>query len=202
MNGFDSGTALAKKMANWEQLQGIFLKRGMLMIPKKLIDSTMHNKPGAAESIVQLIYAFLENANLSITLPKDCEFTDAEYQQAIPAHARATLSMAIKNNMRSLEMVSDPDLIRQENKVNKVMKDFHSTQADMRTTDPGRFNKMVVDPTGHAHKPTLPAPKETPSPITHTTLYTTKRLDGATLGARASGPVGVQTKKVARNTVK
>jgi ribulose 1,5-bisphosphate synthetase/thiazole synthase len=189
-------------MVNWEQLQGIFLKRGMLMIPKKLVDATMHNKPGAAEAMVQLMYAFLENANLSITLPKDCEFTDAEYQQAIPAHARATLSMAIKNNMRSLEMISDPDLIRQENKVKKVMKDFNTTQMDMRSTDPGRFNKMVVDATGHTHKPTQLAGKETAPPITHTTLYTTKRLEGVTLGARASGPVGVQTKKVARNTAK
>jgi hypothetical protein len=37
------------------------VKRGMLMIPKRLIDATMHCKTGAAEALVQLMYSFLEN---------------------------------------------------------------------------------------------------------------------------------------------
>jgi len=199
LNAFDPGTALQKKMVNWAQLQDIFLKRGMLMIPKKLVDSTMHSKPGAAEALVQLVFAFLENADLSITLPEDCEFTDAEYQAAIPEHARATLSMSIKNNMRSLEMISDPDMIRQENKVMRIMSKHSTVQRDAKEQNPQRFDKMVTGATGHTRKPkslnTAPAPAP---PITHTTLYATKRLQGVTPGARASGPIGVQTKKVSR----
>ena len=133
---------------NWSQLQDIFLKRGMLMIPKKLVDATMHTKPGAAEALVQLVYAFLENADLAITLPEHCEFTDAEYQAAIPEHARATISMSIKNNMRSLEMISDPDMIRQENKVNRIMSKHNSTRREAKEKNPDRFDMMVTDPTG------------------------------------------------------
>jgi hypothetical protein len=61
LNAFDPGVALQKKIVNWRQLQDLFVKRGMLMIPKRLIDATMHCKTGAAEALVQLVYSFLEN---------------------------------------------------------------------------------------------------------------------------------------------
>ena len=61
LNAFGQETALDKKIVNWNMLKQIFAKRSMSMIPAKLIDATIHCKPGAAECLVQLVYSFLTN---------------------------------------------------------------------------------------------------------------------------------------------
>ena len=45
------------------------------------------------------------------------DFTDNIYQEQLPAHARSTASMAIKNNIASTELTTDPDRILCRQKV-------------------------------------------------------------------------------------
>jgi len=204
LNAFGQETALDKKIVNWNMLKQIFAKRSMSMIPAKLIDATIHCKPGAAECLVQLVYSFLTNTSLSITLPEQCAFTDAEYQAALPAHARATMSMAIKNNMRSLELVSDPDMLSQARKTNQIISNHLDTRRMDRTTNPVRFDRLVTDDTGHTHRPQPTMEEEPAPPISHTALFATRRLEATKAATEVgvsttmAGPVSVTTTKVER----
>lgn len=52
---YDTATSLAARLNNWQQLETVFARLGLLL-PRTVIDSTLHGKPGAAELLLCLIY--------------------------------------------------------------------------------------------------------------------------------------------------
>ena len=56
----------------------------------------------------------------SSPVEEEFDFTDSSYQEQLPAHARSTASMAIKNNIASTELSTDPDRILCRQKVRNV----------------------------------------------------------------------------------
>eukprot|EP00039_Didymoeca_costata_P014015 m.221027 g.221027 ORF g.221027 m.221027 type:complete len:223 (+) comp15922_c0_seq18:227-895(+) len=149
INQYDEGTSLEKKKVNWGRLKGVFARNNMVMIPEKLTEATIHCKPGAAEALIQLLHSFLTNKDSTTTLPEDCSFTDAEYQATLPHHARSTMSIAIKRNMRSSELISDPDKERQDAKTLIIMEGYNKMKKSVKKEDPGRYGRKLLDSTGN-----------------------------------------------------
>jgi hypothetical protein len=51
----------------------------------------------------------------------DIDLTDWAYQQKLPFHARSTASKSIKNNIRSTELQTDPNLRLASKKVESII---------------------------------------------------------------------------------
>ena len=47
----------------------------------------------------------------------EIDFTDNAYQQRLPMHARTTVAMALKNNLRQTELLADRNNIHTQEKV-------------------------------------------------------------------------------------
>ncbi|XP_031569927.1 spermatogenesis-associated protein 4-like [Actinia tenebrosa] len=139
MHSYENGTSLKTKLGNWEQLQRFFLNQGF-DIPKDIVEGTIHCKPRAAAMLIEKVYTILTNRSVKVTVIEDePDFSDRRYQTQLPAHARSTASMAIKNNLANTELVTDPDRILCQQKAQSIINNHIEHRRQERTDDPKRF---------------------------------------------------------------
>ncbi|XP_030650125.1 spermatogenesis-associated protein 4 [Chanos chanos] len=139
MHSYDNGMSLATKQGNWAQIERVLAKRRISLL-KEVIDGTMHCKPGAAEMLVQDIYSALTNRRITCIQKGEPDFTDSSYQEQLPTVARSTASKAIKNNLRLSEVLAEPCLATNQNKVQAIMHRHLEQRRRERSQDPKRFN--------------------------------------------------------------
>lgn len=165
----DMGIALDRKLNNWDQLKKIFAKIN-IAISQDIIDGTLHCKSGAAEVLIQLLYMYFNQKSTTAmeqnTLVQD--FSDSSYQDTLPLHARNTLSVSIKNNIKPTELKMDSNLIRQTNKVERLVVDHQARRLNDRVRDPHRFGIHPRDPAGLST-----IPPKAPKPTELGTMLTT-----------------------------
>jgi len=139
MHSYDNGTSLPSRQGNWSQLQRFF-QRHEFDIPKEVIEGTIHCKPNAAALLMEKIYTLLTNRKIkSSPVEEEFDFTDSSYQEQLPAHARSTASMAIKNNIASTELSTDPDRILCRQKAQAIINVHLEHRRQERVEDPRRF---------------------------------------------------------------
>uniref|UniRef100_A0A8C4VMR4 Spermatogenesis-associated protein 4 n=1 Tax=Gopherus evgoodei TaxID=1825980 RepID=A0A8C4VMR4_9SAUR len=118
-HSYENGASLATKLSNWSQLAQFFSKRNLKPV-QELIDGTIHCKPGAAEMLVQDIYSMLTNGRIK-NIQDEVDFTDHYYQEQLPMVARSTASKAIKNNIKLTEIMMEPNINKNRQKVNAII---------------------------------------------------------------------------------
>ncbi|KAL9971849.1 hypothetical protein ACROYT_G018061 [Oculina patagonica] len=139
MHSYDNGTSLPSRQGNWSQLQRFFQRHGF-DIPKEVIEGTIHCKPNAAALFMEKIYFILTNRQIkSSPVEEEYNFTDSDYQEQLPAHARSTASMAIKNNIANTELSTDPDRILCRQKAQAIINGHLEHRRQERVEDPHRF---------------------------------------------------------------
>lgn len=139
MHSYDNGTSLPSRQGNWSQLQRFF-QRHEFDIPKEIIEGTIHCKPNAAALLMEKIYTLLTNRKIkSSPVEEEFDFTDSSYQEQLPAHARSTASMAIKNNIASTELSTDPDRILCRQKAQNIINVHLEHRRQERVENPRRF---------------------------------------------------------------
>ncbi|KAL2089202.1 hypothetical protein ACEWY4_016101 [Coilia grayii] len=138
MHSYDNGTSLATKLSNWAQIER-FLTRQHIHLPKEIIDSTIHCKPGAAELLVQEIYSILTHRRLKTWLRGEVDFSDRSYQEQLPMVARSTASKAIKNNLRLSEMIAEPNISTIQGKIQAIVQRHLEYRRQERLQNPKRF---------------------------------------------------------------
>ncbi|XP_044143637.1 spermatogenesis-associated protein 4 [Bufo gargarizans] len=139
MHSFDNGTSLATKLGNWSQLEKFFMKRN-LNVSKELIDGTIHCKPGAAEILLQEIYVMLTHRRVKTIQDNEVDFTDRQYQDGLPMVARSTTTKAVKSNITLSEILAEPDIDVNKQKVQAVISYHQQQRQQERIDDPKRFN--------------------------------------------------------------
>ncbi|KAM6221008.1 spermatogenesis-associated protein 4 [Rhynchocyon petersi] len=116
LSSFENGTSLKVKLNNWAQLEKFFARK-YLKIPKDLIHGTIHCKTGVPEILIQEIYALLTHREIKSIQDDLVNFTDYSYQLKLPLVSRSTASQSIKNNIRLSELLSNPNTLNNELKV-------------------------------------------------------------------------------------
>ncbi|XP_019389892.1 PREDICTED: spermatogenesis-associated protein 4, partial [Crocodylus porosus] len=139
LGAFQNGTSLRTKLCNWARLQQFFLKRKLNPV-QELINGTMHCKPGAAEILVQDIYSMLTNRRIKNIQDEEVDFTDRYYQEQLPMVARSTASKAIKNNIKLTEVMIEPSIKKNRQKVNAIINMHMQQRLLEREENPKRFN--------------------------------------------------------------
>ncbi|XP_034545942.1 spermatogenesis-associated protein 4 isoform X2 [Notolabrus celidotus] len=137
VHSFDKGTSLSAKQRNWSQIER-FLEKKNLHLMKEVIDGTIHCKPGAAELLVQEVYTIVTNRR-GVQGPES-DFTDGKYQDLLPTLASSTASQAIKNNLRTTEIMAEPDITTNQRKAGVILLRHLQHKAAERVHNPGRFN--------------------------------------------------------------
>ncbi|CAM4547900.1 unnamed protein product [Lepidochelys kempii] len=137
-HSYENGASLATKLSNWSQL-GQFFSRRKLKPVQELIDGTIHCKPGAAEILVQDIYSMLTNGRIK-NIQDEVDFTDHYYQEQLPMVARSTASKAIKNNIKLTEIMIEPNINKNRQKVNAIINMHMQQRLVEREENPKRFN--------------------------------------------------------------
>ncbi|XP_077984147.1 spermatogenesis-associated protein 4-like [Glandiceps talaboti] len=160
MHSYDNGRSLPTKLGNWSQLERFF-KRKSLEIPHELVDGTIHCKPDAAELLVQLIYTKLTNRTIKrVQLDHEIDFTDRAYQDKLPMHARSTASMAVKNNLKITEFITEPNLITCQQKAQNIVDRHIEYRREERYENPERFDMMPTLGQLSPRKPPQPTYEE------------------------------------------
>lgn len=113
---FENGTSLKVKLDNWAQLEK-FLARKKFKLPKELIHGTIHCKAGVPEILIQEIYTLLTHREVKSIQDDFVSFTDYGYQMRLPLVTRSTASKSIKDNIRLSELMSNPNMLSNELKV-------------------------------------------------------------------------------------
>uniref|UniRef100_A0A5F8HKN2 Spermatogenesis-associated protein 4 n=1 Tax=Monodelphis domestica TaxID=13616 RepID=A0A5F8HKN2_MONDO len=113
---FGNGTSIKTKLANWSQLESFFAKRH-LKIPKELIHGTLHCKPGVPEILIQDVYTLLTKQEVKNIQDDYVNFTDCNYQINMPLVPKATVSSFIKSNIRLTELLSNPNILSNQLKI-------------------------------------------------------------------------------------
>lgn len=139
MHSYENGNSIENKLSNWSQLESFFSKRNV-NISRELIDGTIHCKPGAAEMLLQTIYVLLTNRRIKTTHQEEIDFTDRPYQEILPMVARSTASKAVKNNITLSEMLIEPDVVVNKQKIQTIVKIHLQQRKQERAEDPKRFN--------------------------------------------------------------
>ncbi|KAM4555278.1 spermatogenesis-associated protein 4 isoform 2-T2 [Odontesthes bonariensis] len=138
LHSYDKGASLSAKQRNWSQIQQSMQKHN-LYLTKEAIDGTIHCKPGAAELLVQELYAILTNRSASAVQRCESDFTDQEYQELLPSLARSTASQAIKNNLTVTEIMAEPDINTNQRKAQIILNRHREHKAAEKVFNPGRF---------------------------------------------------------------
>ncbi|XP_010628112.1 spermatogenesis-associated protein 4 isoform X2 [Fukomys damarensis] len=113
---FQNGTSLKVKLDNWAQLEK-FLAKKKLKLPKELIHGTIHYKAGVPEILIQEVYTLLTHREIKSIQDDIVNFTDYSYQMRLPLVLRSTASKSIKDNIRLTELISNPNMLSNELKV-------------------------------------------------------------------------------------
>lgn len=141
MHMYNNGTSLESKVKNWSLLRN-FIRRHKLEIPDEYVEGTIHCKEKAAPLLVTRIYEILTNRRLeSQTDESAVDFTDRDYQVTLPVHARSTASQAVKNNLRSTELMADRNIILGQEKAQTIIARHLDHRAQERLNDPQRFDR-------------------------------------------------------------
>ncbi|KAM9191854.1 spermatogenesis-associated protein 4 [Dugong dugon] len=116
LSSFENGTSLKVKLDNWAQLEK-FLARKKFKLPKELIHGTIHCKAGVPEILIQEVYTLLTHREIKSIQDDLVNFTDYSYQMRLPMVPRSTASKSIKDNIRLSELLSNPNMLSNELKV-------------------------------------------------------------------------------------
>ncbi|KAG8504608.1 Spermatogenesis-associated protein 4, partial [Galemys pyrenaicus] len=116
LSSFQNGTSLKTKLDNWGQLEK-FLARKKIKLPKELIHGTIHCKAGVPEILIQEMYSLLTHREIKSVQDDLVNFTDYSYQMHLPMVPRSTAAKSIKNNIRLTELMSNPNTLSNELKV-------------------------------------------------------------------------------------
>nr|XP_004406526.2 PREDICTED: spermatogenesis-associated protein 4 [Odobenus rosmarus divergens] len=116
LSSFENGTSLKVKLDNWAQLEQ-FLARKKIKLPKELIYGTIHCKAGVPEILIQEVYTLLTHREIKSIQDDLVNFTDYSYQMRLPLVPRSTASKLIKDNIRLSEIISNPNMLSNELKV-------------------------------------------------------------------------------------
>lgn len=66
------------------------------------------------------------------------DFTDRGYQELLPTLARSTASRAIKNNLRTTEIMAEPDISTNQKRAEVILHRHLEHKAEDRVLNPGR----------------------------------------------------------------
>ncbi|XP_062991471.1 spermatogenesis-associated protein 4 [Elgaria multicarinata webbii] len=157
MHYFENGISLAVKLSNWSQLGKFFSKRNLKPI-RELIDGTIHCKPGAAEIFVQDIYTMLTNRRIKHIQDEEIDFTDRIYQEKLPMVARSTASRAIKTNIKLTELMVEPNVQKNRQKINAIINMHMQRRRLDREQDPARFGIKPTLGERAVRRPSILAP--------------------------------------------
>ncbi|XP_012626173.2 spermatogenesis-associated protein 4 [Microcebus murinus] len=116
LSSFENGTSLKVKLDNWAQLEK-FLERKKIKLPKELIHGTIHCKAGVPEILIQEVYTLLTHREIKSVQDDLVNFTDYSYQMRLPLVPRSTASKSIKDNIRLTELLSNPNTLNNELKI-------------------------------------------------------------------------------------
>ncbi|XP_052018676.1 spermatogenesis-associated protein 4 [Apodemus sylvaticus] len=116
LSSFENGTSLKVKLDNWAQIEK-FLAKKKFKLPKELIHGTIHCKAGVPEILIQEIYTLLTHQEIRSIQDDFANFTDYSYQMRLPLVPRSTVSKSIKNNIRLSELLSNPNILSNELKI-------------------------------------------------------------------------------------
>ncbi|KAM9607654.1 spermatogenesis-associated protein 4 [Trichechus inunguis] len=116
LSSFENGTSLKVKLDNWAQLEK-FLARKKFKLPKELIHGTIHCKAGVPEILIQEVYTLLTHREIKSIQDDLVNFTDYSYQMRLPMVPRSTASKSIKDNIRLSELLSNPNTLSNELKI-------------------------------------------------------------------------------------
>ncbi|XP_058381371.1 spermatogenesis-associated protein 4 [Diceros bicornis minor] len=116
LSSFENGTSLKVKLDNWAQVEK-FLAKKKFKLPKELIHGTIHCKAGVPEILIQEIYTLLTHREIKSIQDDPVNFTDYSYQMRLPLVPRSTASKSIKDNIRLSELISNPNMLSNELKV-------------------------------------------------------------------------------------
>ncbi|XP_028932907.1 spermatogenesis-associated protein 4 [Ornithorhynchus anatinus] len=139
MSGFENGTSLQTKLSNWAQLEKFFARKH-LKLSKELIDGTLHCKPGASEILIQEVYTVLTGKRIKTLQEDEADFTDRAYQITLPLVAQATASKAIKNNIKSTELLTNPSISVIAQKTNAILNMHMLRRQFNREQNPKRYD--------------------------------------------------------------
>ncbi|XP_017330745.1 spermatogenesis-associated protein 4 [Ictalurus punctatus] len=159
LHTYDKGASLSTKQSNWSQIKKVLVKHHISLM-KESINGTIHCKPGAAEALVQEIYTLLTNRRIQSVQEEALDFTDQRYQERLPMVARATVSKAIKNNLRLSEELAEPNLNTNLRKIHNIIHRHVELRREERSQNPKRFNvkptlgeQAIRLPPSHTHTP-------------------------------------------------
>ncbi|KAL1773294.1 spermatogenesis-associated protein 4 [Sigmodon hispidus] len=116
LSSFENGTSLKVKLDNWAQIEK-FLARKKFKLSKELIHGTIHCKAGVPEILIQEIYTLLTHREIKSIQDDYANFTDYSYQMRLPLVPRSTISRSIKDNIRLSELLSNPNMLSNELKI-------------------------------------------------------------------------------------
>ncbi|XP_007948760.1 spermatogenesis-associated protein 4 [Orycteropus afer afer] len=116
LSSFENGTSLKVKLDNWAQLEK-FLARKKFKLPNELIHGTIHCKFGVPEILIEEVYTLLTHREVKSIQDDLVNFTDYSYQMHLPLVPRSTASKSIKDNIRLSELLSNPNMLSNELKV-------------------------------------------------------------------------------------
>ncbi|XP_056295695.1 spermatogenesis-associated protein 4 [Pseudoliparis swirei] len=132
---YDRGVSLSAKQWNWSQIERSLQKQN-LHLTKEMINGSIHCKPGAAELLVQEVYTLLTNRSLRDVQGPAADFTDRGYQELLPTLARSTASRAIKNNLRTTEIMAEPDISTNQRRAEVILHRHLEHKAEDRVLNP------------------------------------------------------------------
>ncbi|XP_065884329.1 spermatogenesis-associated protein 4-like isoform X2 [Dysidea avara] len=140
LHTISNGASVQSKLANWQQIDKVITKHN-LNIGKDVTDGVIHNKPGAAITLVEQLYIVLTNRVIRAkpTELATQEFNDSTYQSQLPPYARSTASQCIKNNMAVTEYVTEPDRNHCADKIHAIMEVHNQQRKQEREKNPERF---------------------------------------------------------------
>nr|XP_045011881.1 spermatogenesis-associated protein 4 isoform X2 [Jaculus jaculus] len=155
LTSFQNGTSLKVKLDNWAQIEK-FLAKKKLKLPKELIHGTIHCKVGVPEILIQEVYTLLTHRKIKSIQDDFANFTDYSYQMCLPLVPRSTASKTIKDNIRLSELLSNPNMLSNELKIEFLILLHMLRRKLSRKMNPGWFD---VKPTvGEKTLDHLPAP--------------------------------------------
>uniref|UniRef100_A0A8C9A6B7 Spermatogenesis-associated protein 4 n=1 Tax=Prolemur simus TaxID=1328070 RepID=A0A8C9A6B7_PROSS len=172
LSSFENGTSLKVKLDNWAQLEK-FLARKNFRLPKELIHGTIHCKAGVPEILIQEVYTLLTHREIKSVQDDFVNFTDYSYQMRLPLVPRSTASKSIKDNIRLTELLSNPNTLNTELKIEflfllhmlqrKLSRKLNPKWFDVKpTVGEITLNRLPAQSSGHRFKSNVAKEKVAP----------------------------------------
>lgn len=143
MHSFDTGSALSKRLDNWQQVQKILDRLHCNNVSKELVSNTAQGRDGAAQEILAALFTFLTKKNITIA-PVAAAQTAAAAATTGPAFMRPTAAKLLRDNNDStkerfskLTGQMDEKVLRQQNE--SVLESHQVTLQTQKYQDPDRF---------------------------------------------------------------